>query len=161
MIYSVAVAENLIRAGRFTLEFAPEGPDTSRTALYLGLLSCELSLKSLLENAGIPVATIRECSHSFEKLLALFSACTVKAEVTASQTRRVPATCIRGVGPAGMTIGHILSAESRGASKYPNEVRYGETVIHVPAAVVIDVAEAIVTWSRGKGTTIKAIEQSS
>lgn len=161
MIYSVALAENLIRAGRFALESSPEEPDAARAALYLGLLSCELVLKSLLEHAGVSLVAIRQCSHNLENLLKLFSSCTVDAEIAVSQTRRVPATRVRAVGIAGTSIGYLLSAESRGASTYPNEVRYGEAVVHFPASVVLDVADALVIWSRGEGSTIKSSGQLS
>lgn len=56
---------------------------TSRRAVvYLSRLSAELSLKGLLEAAGIPVRRIRARNHSLSKLLEDLGGCEVEIDVS-------------------------------------------------------------------------------
>lgn len=67
-------------------------------------------------------------SHNIETLLKDLGHCEILAGST-NQQRYVPATRIRArvVNQmfGGATIGNLLAGESKGASRYPNEVRYG------------------------------------
>lgn len=155
MIYNVKVAEHMVKAGLFIWKSEPDSPDAARTALYLGLVACELTLKALLERAGVPVEKLKSYNHNFEKILDVFSACTVEVEVAQGNVQRVPASRVRSIKAALSTVGNILSAESQGVSKYPNEVRYGESVVHFPPFTILSGASELIRWYGGIGSTIR------
>jgi hypothetical protein len=67
--YSIDFSENLIKAARFVLEDGADSVDAKRTVLYLSLLSCEITMKALLERAGKPVKEIKKSWHDLNGLL--------------------------------------------------------------------------------------------
>ncbi len=64
----------------------------------------------------------------------------------------VPATRLRAVTVderfTNATVGTILSAEEKGASKYPNEMRYGSVIRHYPHQLVLEAAVKVTEWSK-------------
>lgn len=64
--YSIDFSENLIKAARFVLEYQVNSVDAKRTVLYLSLLSCEITMKALLERAGKPVKMIKKRLHNLD-----------------------------------------------------------------------------------------------
>jgi hypothetical protein len=69
MEYSLDFSERLIDAARsFSRKKNIDG-ETGRAILYLSLLSCEISLKALLEQAGFPLKKIKKRSHDFGGLI--------------------------------------------------------------------------------------------
>jgi hypothetical protein len=69
--------------------------DAQRTVLYLSLLSVEITLKAMLEQAGIPVSQIRAHSHHLAGLLSDLGRCEVEVEVAPGARRYVPASRLR------------------------------------------------------------------
>ena len=57
--YDIAFGERLAETARIVAADGLEQLDAQRTVLYLSLLSVEITLKALLEHAGIPVTEIR------------------------------------------------------------------------------------------------------
>ena len=55
----------------------------------------------------------------------------------------------------GATVGSLLEAESEGASKYPNEVRYGPLPRHFPSDLMLECAVKVVEWAESHGDTIQ------
>ena len=47
---------------------------------------------------------------------------------------------------ANATIGHLLDAEQNGASKFPNEIRYGQALMHFPVSVMAKLSNKTVAW---------------
>lgn len=59
---------------------------------------------------------------------------------------RLRAKTIRFNG-ATTTVGHILSGEKHGASKYPNQIRYGCPFCSFPSQVYIETAGAVISFA--------------
>lgn len=158
MEYSLGFAKQLIEAARVLKGSGHLIEESKRALLYLSLLSIEISLKYLLEKAGVPIATIRRRSHNIETLLEDLGHCEILAG-SMNQQQYVPATRIRArvVNPmfGGATIGNLLAGESKGASRYPNEVRYGPMPQHYPPDLMLECAETVINWAENEGKTIR------
>jgi len=158
-VYSLDFSENLIRAAQAVNDNGDDSVDAMRTVLYLSLLSCEISLKALLEKAGMPITEIRNRSHNLERLLMDLGRCEVEEEVANGVRKWVPAMRIRSkvitINEAQLTIGDFLEGESQGASRYPNEVRYGEHLYHYPPEASLNAASTILHWAREKWDIIR------
>jgi hypothetical protein len=110
----------------------PWAYDARCVTLYLSRLSAELTLKALLEKAGVPLSKIRKRSHDLRGLLQDIGDCEVEVEIAPGTKRWVPGSRVRAVsidlGLAHIPIGTLIDAEDQGASRYPNEIRYGDVV---------------------------------
>lgn len=148
-------AADLAGHGLYTL-------DAQRTVLYLGLLSVEISIKALLERAGVAVPAIRARSHRLEDLLNDLDSCEVGVEISPGKTKRVSASRIRSLvvehGGKEGTVGQILAAERAGASKYPNNIRYGDILTHYPAGVVSAMASVVYKFAEKNWDNIKLLQ---
>ncbi len=150
--YKIGFAQRLSEACEIMVDEGLDSEDAQRAVLYISLVSCEIALKAALEKSGKAVSDIRNKSHNLSSLLKEVCSCTVLREVTQNKTSRVTATCIRGYevdsNYKNATIGHLLEAEKPGygASKFPNEIRYGETLKHFPASVMAKLSKRIVAW---------------
>lgn len=127
--------------------------DAQRAVLYLSLLSAEITLKAMLERAGKPVCEIRARSHRLADLVAdLGGQCEIEVEIAPGTKWHVPASRIRAIqlslGGAQCTVGAVIDAESKGASMYPNNVRYGDVLRHFPADVVAQMAAELSAFAR-------------
>lgn len=157
--YSIDFSENLIKAARFVLEYQVNSVEAKRTVLYLSLLSCEITMKALLERAGKPVKMIKKRLHDLDRLLCELDRCKVEENIANGVLKWVPASRLRSkvvkIGEATITIGKLLEGESQGASKYPNQIRYGDTLYHFPPEVVLNAATVILCWAREKWNKIR------
>ena len=157
--YDIAFGERLADMARMVAAEGSAPIDAQRTVLYLSLLSVEISLKAMLERAGIPVAEIRARSHRLAELLSDLGRCEVEIEVTPGVKHYVPASRIRACtlsnGAAESTVGAVIEAESQGASTYPNQVRYGDLLRHYPAGVVAQMAAKISEFAREHWQSIR------
>lgn len=79
--YGLGFSERPAGAAHIVVAGGLEPADAKRVVLCLCPLSCEIALKALLEEAGLPVAEIVEGSHGFRKLLTLFGECEVHADI--------------------------------------------------------------------------------
>ena len=142
------------------LRSSPKSEDRDRTVLYVSLVACEIALKYALEQAGKTVKEIRYLSHNLSALLEAVGNCAVLDAVSQGSTQRVPASRVRAVVVdseyANATIGHLICAEEVGASKFPNEVRYGDVLQHFPAEVMAELANKVVSWVKMHGNDIQA-----
>lgn len=151
--YSIGFSEKLVSAAQIVMDDSTQDSiDAQRTVLYISLLSCEIALKALLERAGKPVAEVKKCSHDFRKLLALFGECEVEEDIGNGFLKWVPAVRIRSitVDPTygNATVGNLLEAENSGASTYPNEIRYGNSLKHYPPDLIVATACELVEWAK-------------
>jgi hypothetical protein len=125
--------------------------------MYLSLLSTEISLKAMLEKAGKPTAEIRQRLHKLAGLLCDLGQCEIEVEV-AGAPKFVSASRLRACGlkqgDGEGTVGKVIEAESEGASKYPNNVRYGD-VRHYPAPVVAEMASVVAAFAHKHWKTIR------
>ena len=148
--YNIGFAQKLSETSESMTEQGLDSEDAQRAVLYISLVSCEIALKAALEKAGKKIPNIRNKSHNLSSLLKEVCSCTILREVTQNKVRRVPATCIRSVEVDrnfdNAKVGHLLEAEESGACKFPNEIRYGETLRHFPAPVMAKLSNKVVAW---------------
>ena len=157
--YSIGFSEKLTKAAQIVTDDGLDSVDAQRAVLYLSLLSCEITLKALLEGAGMSVAEIAKSSHDFRKLLALFGRCEVEVDIANGNLRWVPAVRIRAVTVdptyGNATVGSLLEAENCGASQYPNQIRYGDSLKHYPPGVMLATAGSLLAWAKQHGRLIR------
>ena len=157
--YDIKFGERLATVAKSLVTNGIEELDAQRTVLYLSLLSAEITLKAMLEQAGKPVTHIQGRSHKLSELLADLSNCEVEVEVASGLRKWVPATRLRSCtldhGEKKITVGNVLEAESQGASKYPNKVRYGDLLSHFPPEVVSEMAEQVAAFARQHWQSIR------
>ena len=157
--YNVDFADNLVDAARFVAQQGLDTIDANRTVLYLSQLACEVTLKAMLERAGQPVKQIKGRRHDLAALLVALGRCTVEEEIARGRLQRVPAARLRSVvldrRYGNATIGTVLTAEEHGASRYPNQVRYGEGFRSFPPALWLKAAVAASAWARQHWDSIR------
>ena len=162
----IAFAQELTRAGKLVDEADTKSSDAHRTILYLSLLSLEISLKAFLERAGMPIGKIKVLSHDLRGLLDAVCHCEVfmtpqgfaaPSWMKAARLAAIPVS----LGDAQTTVGSVLCAEDAGASKYPNAVRYGDRVFHMPAIAVLIAAEKVQQWVEENQRTCRYIPPAS
>lgn len=148
--YSLEFSQKLIEADELLGPVVEEDLEGKRATLYLSLLSAEITLKAALEKAGKPVREIRKHSHNLASLLAELGDCEVEVNITSTDRRMVSAARIRSVPVdqqfSNATVGTLLSGEKQGASVYPNQIRYGESLTHYPPGVMLQAAKEAKAW---------------
>jgi len=148
--YNIEFAQQMSAASIALLSRSAHSIEADRAALYISLVACEVALKAALERAGKPLTKIRRHSHKLSKLLDEVSACTVLVQITPNNIKRVPASRIRSIvvdtNYADATIGKLLHCEKYGASEFPNEIRYGDSLKHFPSSVMAKLSEKVVEW---------------
>lgn len=153
--YDLKFAERLAQVAAQLVADDITSVDAQRTVLYLSLLSMEISLKAMLEQAGKPVAH----THDHASLLKELDRCKVEAELMPGLRKPVPASRIRSTTlshhGAEVTVGSLLDAQTPQVSKYPNEVRYGDVLRHFPVEIVAQAATAVATFAREHLSTIR------
>lgn len=158
MQYSLEFTKQLVEAADTLKGTGRNIEERKRAVLYLSLLSIEISLKYLLEKAGVFVKEIKKRRHDISALLLDLDGCEIETRIV-SKKKFVPATGIRSlvVNPAfaGATVGSLLEAELKGASKYPNEVRYGALPKHFPPDLMLECAFKVIEWAEWHGDTIR------
>lgn len=141
--YDIAFGKRLSETAHMVASQGLAELDAQRTALYLSLLSTEITLKAMLEHAGMSVAH----THRLADLISGLSQCEVEIEIVPGFKRHVSASRIRAIplnhGRTQSTVGEVIDAERQGASKYPNQVRYGEILNHFPSDVVAQMATEV------------------
>lgn len=149
--FNINFAQNMSDASALIARNASIQEESDRATLYTALVACEIALKSALECAGKPLSEIPK-THNLSKLLDLVCSCTVLEEVTNGKLNRVPASRLRGVvvdtSYADATVGTLLDSKIYGASVFPNEIRYGDTLEHFPAQVIQKLSVKIISWVR-------------
>ena len=150
--YNIGFSEKLIEAAKFVTDEDDVSIDGGRTVLYLSCLACEITLKALLEHSGKPLKEIIKLSHNIAELLKELGGCKIELPIIKDFLLWVPATRLRSVTVgerfANATVGTILTAEQNGASKYPNEIRYGEAIRHYPPKLVLETAIRVTEWAK-------------
>lgn len=153
--YDITFGEKLAEVANFVVADGLADLDAKRTVLYLSLLSTEISLKAMLEQAGKPVAH----THKLADFLTELGKCKIEVEVTPNNRMFVPATRLRACtlrhGDVEVTVGTIIDAESQGASTYPNQIRYGDVLRHYPPDVVAQMATKVAAFARQHWQSIR------
>jgi hypothetical protein len=66
--YSLGFSQKLIDAAEMLKANGLSDVEAQRTVLYLSLLSIEISLKAIMEEAGVTTGRLRSLSHNHMKL---------------------------------------------------------------------------------------------
>lgn len=161
MEYSLEFSQRLIDAAKSFIDKDKTDDETCRAVLYLSLLSCEISLKALLEQADYTTKELKRRSHDFSGLIKDLCFCDLEGTGIAGSKPHTGAKLLsQEVGPniGKETVGNLLSCkEQKGIkiSKYPNEIRYGELIRHFPALLMLDCASKVCEWARDNIAIIK------
>lgn len=161
--YDLDFAAKLAQVADQVDENDPWAYDARRVTTYLSRLSAEISLKGLLESAGVPIKEIRRHSHNLRELLKAVSKCEVLAEVTKGKMSWVTASRVRAVTLSldfvEVTIGTLIDAEDQGASQYPNQIRYGNNVIDFDPTMLAKMALLLAVWAKENCENIRRPEK--
>jgi hypothetical protein len=149
--YDAAFGRKLAETALIVLGDGIDSQEAERTVAYISLLSTEISLKSMLERAGVDPKTIRKQNHSLQNLLKELGGCEVEIDFPPGFRKFVSATRLRPVpvtyGNTHTAVGRIIEAEQDGASKYPNAVRYGSSFSHYPPQLLSGMAIAVANFA--------------
>ena len=158
MEYSLEFGKRLIDAAKSFVIKEKVNDETGRAVLYLSLLSCEITLKALLEKAGFTTRELKNRSHDLRGLIKDICFCELAGTGTGnskpfSASKLLSQEVIKNT--ANRTVGALLDAESLGASKYPNDIRYGDLITHFPPLVMLDCASVVSRWADENINSIK------
>jgi len=154
MDYSFEFAERLLESADALFHESAEKDDAGRAILYLSCLSCEISLKALLESSGYSAAELRRRSHKLDELLNDIGSCTIEGTNQRATTIRSKTVV---PGTANGTVGTLLKSSLSGGSVYPNEIRYGEVVKHYSPEAMLKCAKIVSNWcNEHKGQLVRA-----
>ncbi|PSW63715.1 hypothetical protein C0W54_03675 [Photobacterium kishitanii] len=143
MEYSFDFAARMIDSAECLFNSHADKEESGRAILYLSCLSCEISMKALLEQTGYTTKELRHFSHKLPYLLAEISTCEHrKSDHRASSIR----SKVVIENTADGTVGTLLASQVENASTYPNEIRYGEVVTHFPPEAMLNCAKVVLRW---------------
>ncbi len=157
--YDLGFAAKLAETADLLDERQPHNNDARRVMVYLSRLSMEISLKALLEQAGKPVQQIRSRSHELNDLLADLDECEVASSSNDASMIWTSANVVReqkiDLGMVKIPIGELVVATHPDLSKYPNQIRYGATVVDFHPVFLIASAKVLVSWAHNHWKTIR------
>lgn len=158
MEYSLEFGKRLIEAAKSFVITEETDDEAGRAVLYLSLLSCEITLKALLEKAGFTIGELKSRSHDLKGLLTDICFCELAGSGIGnskpfSASRLLSQEVIKNTGNG--TVGALLEAETLGASKYPNDIRYGDLIKHFPPLVMLECATVVSRWAEQNINLIK------
>jgi hypothetical protein len=158
--YSVEFSEALIAQAKVTRARAATSFEYCRATLHSARLSIEISLKSLLQGAGLKPQEIRKHNHDLKRLLESVCRCRIPAPSSAGSRRRLnPASALRAVVVderfANATVGTMLGEMSGKVSVYPNETRYAESLQDFQLDLVVALAEKVYKWAHEHADKIR------
>jgi len=158
-IYDFEFAETLIHAAQSVKTGGLESFNAKRAVLYLSQLSIEISLKAILENAGVTIPVIKSRSHNLDQLMTDLCFCEIKMDIGNGTMHWVSAAQLRSISvieeKASVTIGTLLSDDDKKKSRYPNEIRYGDNIKHYLPQTMLEVATIICDWGKQNSATIR------
>lgn len=145
--YDIAFGKKLAETAKIVLDLGTDSHDAIRTVTYLSLLSTEISLKAMLEKAGISPSAIRKHNHSLRALLKDICGCEVEVEVAPGLLQFTSAARLCPIEipykNAKTPVGRVIEAEKEGASLYPIKIRYGDSFSHFAPEVLAGMAKAV------------------
>jgi hypothetical protein len=150
--YSRSFAQKLAKTAELVAAEGLEDPEAKRTVLYLSLLSTEISLKAMLEKAGMSISDIRRRSHDLAGLLCDVGRCEIEVQITAATKMYVAASRLRAytltLALSESTVGEVIDIASKQASAYPSAIRYGEIPHHYPPELVAQMAVKVAAFAK-------------
>ncbi len=158
MEYSLEFSQRLIDAARSFVDGGNVDAESGRAVLYLSLLSCEISLKAILEKAGYTIKELKKRSHDLSGLIKDLCLCDLLGTGIYGSKPHTGAMLLSIVVDQNIgngTVGALLRTEEQGVSKYPNEIRYGELIRHFPPLLILNCASVVCEWCRENIPKIK------
>jgi len=163
--YDINFSKKFYEVAQNTISIETDDANMHRVVAYISRLSMELSLKSFLEQAGLPVNKIKKYWHDLSGLLSEVDKCEVEIEITPNTKKWVPASRVRrkevNFLSYSLALGVIIEAENHGASKYPNELRYGEMPKDFPPQALVQAAHVLNSWAASHGTAARLNNEQS
>jgi hypothetical protein len=157
--YNLAFGKKLAETAGLVIDAGIDSQEAERAVAYLSLLSTEVSLKSMLEKAGFAPRMIRKHSHNLPALLKELCKCEIEFEFSPGCRKFVSAArlCPMSISYKNTRtpVGRVIGGELEGASRYPNEVRYGSTFHHFPPEVLFGMADAVSSFAFKNWTSIR------
>jgi hypothetical protein len=157
--YDLGFAAKLAETADLADERDPRGMDARRVVAYLCRVSMEISMKALLEQAGVPIRSIRLRNHDLRGLLEDLETCEVLIDAEGIEPRWQPASIVKSecidFGLIKVPIGEYIEATEPEVSKYPNQIRYGHTVMDFQPPFLIGSARLLAEWARKHSKTIR------
>lgn len=148
--HDIRFAKKLIEAAQFVASDGAHAIDAQQTVLCLSLLSCEVSLKAFLENAGVPAQEIAWHSNRVPALLDAVCRCEVKEELLPGRSIWVSASRVRAIAVVAesgtSTVGTLFALEVPHPARNANAIRNSEWVAKAPANVMLLAAKKIEWW---------------
>ena len=124
--------------------------DTCRNAI-------EHALKELLRSAGFSKRNLRKCGHALDELTRLLHKFEEDVLVGNKIYSRQPIS--RGIllenknETSRITFGNFLEQLRDKVSRYPSDVRYGDSITTFPPGIWVQAAEKVIEWvEKHKGT---------
>mgnify|MGYP002620795163 CR=1 FL=1 len=148
--YDIGFAHKFAEVAEETIAREPDSIEAHRVVAYMSRVSMEISLKAFLERAGMPIEDIKRRWHCLRRLLKEVDKCEVEVNFTPGTRRWAPASRVRSLEIQfegySTTLGVLLEAEEYGASKYPNELRYGLAPKDFPPEALSRAALKLAGW---------------
>ena len=145
--YDIEFSDTLISAALSVNTTYSDSFNAIRAITYLTSLSIEIALKSLLEQAGVPISTIKSRSHNFEKLMEDICHCEMESDTGNGNTIWRSASILRALviseGESTISLWGLLCDND--ASKYPNAIRYGEEITCYSPSTMIQASSLLVS----------------
>lgn len=146
--YEISFSKNLAEVSAALLKKGLDTPDARRTVIYLSRLAMELTLKALLELAGKPILEIKQHWHDLQSLLADVESYEFEMRPdgqwhSGAEIRKLKIQYNTHL----IDMDAIIEAEKYGASKFPNEVRYGDKVQDVAPEILAPASLMLALWA--------------
>ena len=109
----------------------------------------EHALKYLLQSAGFSERELRQCGHDLHKLSELLASECEEDFLIGGQSFPRPPTSFRGIvlenknDGSRITFGNFLEQLRDKVSRYPSEVRYGDSITTFPPGIWVQAAEKV------------------
>lgn len=157
--YDLGFAEKMAEAADLLDEKNHWRCDARRVVVYLCRVSMEISLKALLEKAGVAPRSIRKRNHDLRGLLSDLDSCEVLEHTAGLRERWISAGTVReeciDYGFIKLPIGEYIAADSPEVSEYPNQIRYGSLVIDFTPPLLIGSARLLLNWAQAHWSSIR------
>ena len=145
--YSINFAEKLSSTALDVITDGLTDVASVQTVIYLSLLSTEISLKAMLEQAGMNVKDIRSCSHDISKLMRALDRCKISVNSNIVSAGRLRSKNI-AYSNTSKTVGAIVDNDPNTQSHYPNQIRYGDSFLSHPPVVMAEVASVVINFAK-------------
>jgi len=144
--FSFDFAEKMLVGAKLLGEHHDGENETARAVVYMSCVSIEVSMKSLLEQSGMPYKAIRKLSHRLIDLLNTVDSLH-EGGSELEPHKNLWSEVVNDDIQNG-SVGLLLSLANEG-SAYPNEMRYGEVVKSIsPPILMLDMAKVVLHWCR-------------